>query len=570
MLDFKKFYNKTTGEEWLETSLTGKALLTFSQLNKGTAFSERERNEFGLKGKLPARIETLEEQVKRIHQQFHVFTDNLQKNIYLNVLHNTNQVLFYKVVKNHLNEMIPLIYTPIVSNRVKSHSREFRQPRGLYISINDKDHIEEILDNRSNPEIDLIAVTDGERVLGIGDQGIGAMDIPVAKLMIYTLCGAVDPNLALPILLDVGTNNQELLDDPLYLGLRQNRITGKPYDDFIKAFVDAVKRKFPHVFLHWEDFSREHAPRNLSRFRNEICSFNDDIQGTGVVALAALLAAIRVTHSTMTEQRIVVFGAGSAGTGVIHQICSAMVRNGLSLTEARKRFWLIDKPGLLTNRMEALTSEQQHYVRNFDETETWKVKDRNFITLEEVIAEVKPTILIGCAAVQNAFSKTAIQTMAHYVEQPIIFPLSNPTDKSEAIPEDLLNWTDGKALVAAGSPFEDVLYEGKKIRITQCNNAFAFPGIGLGSISIKAKKVSDNMLWAAAVALSNYSLTMKNDETSLLPSMDEVGNVAKHVALAVAKEAVRENLATVDNRTVEELIQENLWEPHYIPYRKSK
>jgi malate dehydrogenase (oxaloacetate-decarboxylating) len=565
VLDFRIAIDKKTGEKYLETSLSGKGLLTIPQLNKGIAFSERERQEFGLLGKLPARIETLEEQISRAYQQYESFSDKLQKNIYLNVLQNTNQTLFYGLVKTHLAEMLPTIYTPIVGKRVKEYSREFRQARGLYITYFDKDRIEEILDNRTNPEIDLVVVTDGERVLGIGDQGIGGMDIPVAKLMVYSLCGAIDPNNTLPIFLDVGTNNQSLLDDPFYLGLRQQRIRGQAYDDFIATFVKAVKKKFPKVYLHWEDFGRENANKNLQRFRDEICSFNDDIQGTGVVALAALLAAVKATQSTLIEQRIVIFGAGSAGTGVAAQIQFALRKSDLSVDAAHAKFWLVDIAGLLITDM-SLTPEQQLYARKRDEVKNWQVNDPKKISLEETIANVKPTVLIGCSAVFGAFNQAVVETMASHVQHPIIFPLSNPDDKCEANPQDLLTWTDGKAFVAAGSPFPDVQIGEKIYRIAQCNNALSFPGIGLGAISVKAKKVSDDMLWAASQAISESAVL--NSVPALLPTIDKVDDVAYRVAIAVANEAKREGLTTTNDKPVDQLLEQHRWQPHYLSYRR--
>lgn len=569
MLNFR-YIKDANGQEWLETSLFGKALLTIPQLNKGTAFTLEERKQFGLVGKLPPKVETLEEQITRAYQQYCQFEGLLQKNIYLTVLHNINQTLFFGLVKRHLTEMIPVIYTPIVGTRVKEFSREFRQARGLYITYEDKDQISEILDNRSNPDIDLIVVTDGERILGIGDQGIGGIDIPISKLAMYTFCGAIDPNRTLPIMLDVGTNNPDLLKDPLYLGLRQNRITGNDYDTFVKAFVTAVKEKFPKIFLHWEDFGRNNAHRNLNLYRDVLCSFNDDIQGTGVVTLAALLSAVNQLNSKLSEQRIVIFGAGSAGTGIADQIYAAMLNHGLSEQEARARFWLVDKMGLLTENLSGLTPHQQPYARKKEEIKSWKVKDQNNISFLEVVSIVKPTILIGCSAMSGAFTKEIVQTMAANVARPIIFPLSNPTEKAEAMPADLIAWTDNKALIATGSPFEDVVYKGQKISIAQCNNFFAFPGIGMGTIAVKAKKVSDNMLLVAAKTLGEYTQKYKKDQASLLPSIEDVEHVVKTVALAVAHEAKREGLTTVNSKPIEELIENNKWEPSYLPYRKMK
>lgn len=562
MLDFK--ITKNNNDIHLETSLTGKELLTISQLNKGTAFTAEERHAFGLKGKLPDHIETLEQQIFRAYQQFQQFETKKQKNIYLNVLHNTNQTLFYAIVKQHLTEMMPLIYTPMVGMRVKEYSREFRHVRGLYITHNDIDSIEEILNNRTNPEINLIVVTDGERVLGLGDQGVGGIEISVSKLMIYSLAGAIDPNHTLPIFLDVGTNNQELLNDPFYLGLRHPRITGQAYDDFIAAFVGGVKRKFPQVFLHWEDFGRCNAPRNLNRFRDAICSFNDDVQGTGIVALAALLSAVKKLKSKLTEQRIVIFGAGSAGTGVANQIYSAMIADGLSEKETRKCFWLVDKPGLITQYLPDLTLEQIPYARTKEEITAWQAQNQQYISLLEVIEHVKPTVLIGTSAFPGAFNETIVKTMAKYTARPIIFPLSNPNENSEATATDLINWTNNQVLIATGSPFDPVEYQGQIVQIPQCNNAFAFPGIGLGAISVKAKKVSDSMLLAAAHALSEWNLK----DNYLIPPIDKLDEVAKEIALAVANKAMQEGLAEI-TENIEEAIEKNRWLPKYLTYKRN-
>lgn len=567
MLDFKVIKDEKTGEKILETSLSGKAILTIPQLNKGTAFSEHERSEFKLRGKLPIRIETLAEQVNRSYLQFQLFETKLQKSIFLNNLHNTNQVLFYALVKDHIVEMFPLIYTPIIGTFVKEYSREFRQARGLYITHSDKNDLDEILNNRSNPEIDIIVVTDGERVLGLGDQGVGAIAIPVSKLIVYSLCGAIDPNRTLPIMLDVGTNNQELLNDPLYLGLRHRRIETAAYDEFIAAFISAVKKKFPHIYLHWEDFGRQNANRNLEKYREEITSFNDDIQGTGVVALAALLSGIKKTQQKMTEQRIVIFGAGSAGTGVAEQICSAIIKAGLSEQEARKCFWLVDAQGLITEDKE-LTAAQKPFARSLKDVQNWSVNNNNFITLEEVVNHVKPTVLIGTSAVSSAFNKEIVQSMAKFVEHPIILPLSNPTEKSEANPQEVIAWTENKALMATGSPFDDVIFHEQKIPIAQCNNAFAFPGIGLGAISCRAKMVSDDMLLIAAESLSDYAITHVPEESMLLPRLEDVEKVALHIAKAVAHEAVKEKLSSVNEKKIPELIQKHTWEPHYLKYKK--
>ena len=554
------------GNESIETSITGKALLTIPQLNKGTAFTAEERRIFGLTGKLPNTVETLDAQVQRAYQQYTSFDEQINRNIHLNYLLNTNQVLFYRLVKEHLKEILPTIYTPIVGNAVKVFNKKFMHPRGLYISYEDRDHIEEILDNRSNKEVKLIVVSDGEGVLGIGDQGVGGMAIPVAKLMVYTAFAGINPLNTLPIMLDAGTNNEELLKDPLYLGWRHPRLSGNEYAEFIDKFINAVKNKFPHVFLHWEDFGRTNAYNNLVKYRYETCSFNDDIQGTGVVAIAAVLAAIKHTQSPVADQRIVIFGAGTAGMGVADDLCKAMCRTGLSKQQAREKFWLIDRSGLLTEHSENVTASQQPYLRRNSEINHWKISDEKHISLLEVVENVKPTILIGASAQPGAFTQRIIETMAQHVKHPVIFPLSNPTEKCEAIPDDLLQWTRGEALIATGSPFEDSHYNNKTIPINQCNNYLAFPGIGLGVISVKAKHVTDNMLWAASLALSEYS----NTETGcLLPSIAQAQEASRRIAIAVAKAAIDEGLAQIKpGISIDALIDKNIWEPHYLPYRK--
>ncbi len=566
MLDFTVQKNPNTGEETISTSLAGKPLLSTPQLNKGTAFSYEERHAFNLLGKLPARIETLEEQVQRCYKQYASYITPLKRNVFLNDLHDTNHVLFYRLLQEHLAEMLPTIYTPIVGTAVKQFSTEFRRPRGLYLSYQEQDAMEEILDNRSNPNIDLIVVTDGEGVLGIGDQGIGGMDIPIAKLMVYTLCGGINPTRTLPILLDVGTNNEELLNDPLYLGWRHPRLKGKEYDDFIEKFVRAVNKKFPHIFLHWEDFGRDNARRNLERYQDKLCTFNDDMQGTGVVTLAALLAAVKVNGQHLKDQRIVVFGGGTAGTGISDQIVDALMREGLSVEEARARFWMLDRPGLLTQDMKDLTPFQQVYARDPAELADWHLAHGHVVTLADVVTHVKPTVLIGCSAVTGAFSEAIIKDLASYQQNPIILPLSNPTERAEATPADLLAWTDGRALLATGSPFDDILFHGVQVRIAQCNNAFVFPGLGLGLITTQAKRLSDDILWAACQALVSCSPALKNPLAPLLPSLNEAREVAKVIALAVAKQVISDGLAGfTPPGDLATYIDNYMWKPHYVP-----
>ena len=565
MLDFLFKIDKN-GQSYIETNISGKALLTIPQLNKGTAFSKEEREIFDLRGKLPNRVESLDDQVTRAYLQYKSFDIRINRNNYLNQLLNTNQVLFYRLIKDHLQEMLPTIYTPIVGNAVRAFNKKFMYPRGLHISYEDLNNIPEILDNRSNPFIDLIVVSDGEGVLGIGDQGVGAMVIPVAKLMVYTAVGGVNPLRTLPIMLDAGTNNKKLLNDPLYLGWRHKRLTGDQYAEFIDKFIQAIQEKFPHVFLHWEDFGRANAYRNLIKYRDVMCSFNDDIQGTGAVTLGAILSALKITRSTLGEQRIVIYGAGSAGMGITDTIFRAVSQNGFSEDEARKIFWLVDQTGLLTEFSEDITLAQQPYLRTNDEIKNWKIEDAHQISLMDVIKNVKPTILIGTSACGHAFDRAIVKTMLKYVVKPIIFPLSNPTEKCEAKAIDLFQWTKGRALIATGSPFDDIIFKNKKFPVNQCNNYLAFPGIGLGIIAVKVKRVTDNMLWSASKALSRYA-----DETThrLLPSIPQAQEASYHVAIAVAKTAIEEGVAGVPNdQSAEALVTQNIWEPHYLPYRR--
>lgn len=560
MLKYITRIDPKTRKEWIETHLTGKQLMQMPLLNKGTAFTEEERDELKLLGKLPHRVETLEEQVKRVKNQYRAYVSSLQKYIYLNNLHDKNEVLFYKLLHEDLAETLPLIYTPGVSNAVKEFSHEFRSPRGLYLAYPDRAKMDEVLDNRTHAEIDLMVVTDGERILGIGDQGIGGMDIPIAKLVVYSLCG-INPYNALPIMLDVGTDNQELLNNPLYLGWRHPRIRGKEYDDFIHQFVELVKKKFPMSMLHWEDFGQQNARRILETYRTTHCTFNDDMQGTGVVTLAALLAAIQATKKPIQEQRVIVFGAGTAGVGIADQLHNAMQRQGMSSDAAYRQFWLIDREGLLREGM-SLAFFQTPYAR--PKEEMWPDK----ADLLTVVKAIKPTILIGCSTVRNAFNEEVVREMTNNVAQPIIFPLSNPNERSEADAADLLNWSEGKALIATGSPYDPVLLNGKKYDITQCNNALSFPGIGIGTIASRAKEVTDNMLWAAANAISEKSPVRQDPSKALLPAITEISVLAPYVAVAVAKQAIADGVArSTPKLELDEFIQENIWRPYYRPIK---
>lgn len=552
----------------IETCLTGNNLLSNPKLNKGCAFTLDEREAFQLNGLLPRQVETLEQQVARMYVQYHEHHTSLGKNIYLNVLHDYNETLFYKLVSEHLEEMLPIIYTPTVGEAVQRFSLEHRQPKGLYINYCDRDKIDSILDNRLPPEVDLTVVTDGEAVLGIGDQGIGGINISSAKLMVYTLGGGINPHRVLPIQLDVGTNNPHLLNDPMYLGWRHERVTGAAYDDFIDLFVTALTKKFPHIMLHWEDLGRDNARRLLSRYQDKICTFNGDMQGTGVVALACVLAGVAASSIPLPEHRIVIYGAGTAGVGIADQIVGALKRAGLSDEAAYQCFWLLDKPGLLTDKMDLLPF-QKPYARQAEEVASWELQKSSQINLHDVVHNVKPTILIGCSTVAGAFTESLIKLMATHVKRPIIMPLSNPTSLCEAKPEDILNWTQGNAIIATGSPFPEVQINGKWMRIAQSNNAFAFPGIGLGTIAAKASRLSNDMLWAATQKLSECSPVFQDKMAPLLPKLSEAKMVSFNVALAVAEQARAEGLAQVpDNVDFKTRIRQLMWEARYYPYVK--
>ncbi len=567
MLELTLHRDPVTQEEWISTPLKGKALLNTPLLNKSTAFTAEERREFQILGKLPLRVETLEEQAERAYEQYRRYTIDLSRHLYLYNLHERNEVLFYKLVSDHLDEMMPIIYTPTVGNAVQQFSREFRSPRGLYLSIPDRKDMASILDNRTHSEIDLIVVSDGSGVLGIGDQGVGAMDIPIAKLMVYSLCGGMNPANTLPIMLDVGTDNQVLLNDPFYLGWKHARVRGPEYDSFIQEFFELVSQRFPQCFLHWEDFGRDQAHGILERYKNQFCTFNDDIQGTGAVCLAAILAGLKVSKTSLAEQRFVIFGAGAAGVGIADQICASLVRQGMPLQEARSKFWLLDSKGLITQGREA-RSFQAPYARSESEIKAWNLGHSDNISLEEVVAHAHPTVMIGTSAVAGAFKESIIRTMAQHCERPIIMPLSNPTEKAEAHPSDLLNWTQGRALIATGSPFNNVEYRGVVQKIAQCNNALVFPGLGLGILATRANRLSETMLWVACEALSELSPALIHGEGPLLPPIIDARRASYRIALAVAEQALAEGLNRVHEPvSAKELVDKMLWYPKYLPFK---
>ena len=542
-------------------------LLDTPLLNKGTAFTEGERTQFGLHGLLPPQVETLEEQIVRAYEAYRRKDDDLERHIYLRALQDNNEVLFYRLVLEHIEEMTPIVYTPTVALACQQFSHIYRRPRGMFISNPQRDSIVQLLRNRPNSNVDVIVVTDGERILGIGDQGVGGLGIPIGKLSLYTLIGGIRPERTLPIVLDVGTNNTERLNDPEYFGWRHERITGEDYFAFIEQFVEAVKEELPETCLQWEDFANPHARPILERYRDQLLTFNDDIQGTAAVALGAILSAIKVTGKNLKDQQIVMFGAGSAATGVADGLREAMKEEGLTEQEARSRFWLINSKGILHSGRKDLTPEQMVYAQPESRIASWPRTLSGRIGLADVIGQIDATILIGLSTVAGAFSETIIREMARKVERPIIFPLSNPTSKSEATAEDLIAWTDGRALVATGSPFAPVSYEGRKIPIAQCNNVYIFPAIGLGAVASRATRVTDAMMLAAARTLAANSPALKDPSGGLLPPLTDLRRVAAEIAIAVGIAAQKDGIAPeVDEDELRRQVMATQWTPEYPSY----
>jgi malate dehydrogenase (oxaloacetate-decarboxylating) len=556
-----------TKTDEIEVQLSGQRLLENSLLNKGSAFTNVERREFELVGLLPPHVSTIEEQLGRTYENYKQKETDLERYVFLLSLQDRNETLFYRLVSDHIVEMMPIIYTPVVGAGCQSYSHIYRRPRGLFISYSERELLSEML-NSAPRDTEVIVVTDGERILGLGDLGIGGMGIPVGKLSLYTLCAGISPATTLPIILDVGTNNQELLRDPLYLGWQHPRVTGKDYDDFVESFIQEVTRRLPGVLLQWEDFSKGNAGRLLERYRDRLCTFNDDIQGTGAVTLAGLLAATRVIGSRVGEQRVVMLGAGSAATGIADQIVVAMMAEGVSAEDARSAIWLVDSRGLVHSGIEDLEPAKRKYAQPKERISNWGASTRP--NLLEVVKNAQPTVLIGTSSQPGAFREEVIRSMAASVERPIIFPLSNPTSKSEAVPTDLIEWTQGRAMIATGSPFHPVSFEGRSIEIGQCNNAFIFPGVGLGVVASGASRVADEMFVAAARKLTEFSPALGDETASLFPALEDIRKVSREVALAVSLEAQRLGLAEATGLAeLERRIDAKMWQPKYKTYRRA-
>ncbi|KAK4129819.1 hypothetical protein N657DRAFT_677388 [Parathielavia appendiculata] len=558
----------------LECAIKGTVLLNHPYFNKGSAFTADERRAFELSGLLPPSIQTLEQQVQRAYDQYRAQPDDLAKNTFLSSMKEQNEVLYFKLLLDHLEEMFSVVYTPTEGEAIQNYSRIFRRPEGLFLNIYDIDRVHHDLSLWGTAEdIDYIVVTDGEEILGIGDQGCGGILISIAKLVLMTICAGIHPNRVLPVVLDCGTDNETLLNDALYLGVKEKRVRGQKYDELVTTFIKSARELFPKAYIHFEDFGVQNAQRLLDKWRPEIPCFNDDVQGTGCVTLAAILSGLHVSKQKLDDLRMVVFGAGTAGVGIADQVRDAIaVERGVSKEEAARQIWLVDKPGLLTARVEGLSDAQKTYARSKD----WSDEKTDLLG---VVKEVKPNVLIGTSTVPKAFTEKVVREMASHVDRPIILPLSNPTKLHEAVPADLLAWTDGKALVATGSPFKPVKGpwgpDGKEVEIevAECNNSVVFPGIGLGGVLCRTRLVTDKMLIAAVKGVAELSPALKDDTAPLLPGVDVVREVSVRVARKVIQAAVEEGVATQEgipknDAELVEWIREQIWEPVYRPLKR--
>ena len=551
----------STYDNSIHTGLTGRLLLENSLLNKGTAFSIEERTELDLHGLLPSKVESLEEQCHRAYKSFSVKPTPILKHIYLRSLQDTNETLFYALIQSHLQEMLPIIYTPVVGQSCQRYSDLFRRPRGLYISYPDRDRIDCMLANFKR-NIEVLVMTDGERILGLGDQGVGGMGICIGKLSLYSAVGGISPNQTLPIMLDCGTNNKKLLADPNYLGWRHERIGEDEYFEFVDCFIQALKRRWPNALLQFEDFAIHHATPLLEKYRDELCCFNDDIQGTAAVTAASLVAAGKVAGKSIEEMRFAFLGGGSAGCGIAEQLVRLMTGKGISEEEARTRIFMVDRHGLVHDQMDGLRPFQQKLAHHYGNVESWSSGEA--ITLEDVVTHAKPDAIIGVSGQPGLFTQCIIEKMAENHDRPIIFPLSNPISQIEALPEDIIKWTQGKALIATGSPFEPVLHQDKSYSIAQCNNIYIFPGVGLGVLACGATRISDAMLDVAVETLALSAPALNNPEATLLPLMERIQLVTKDIAHAVAIQAQKEGLSSPFAASeIERAINDKRWEPVY-------
>lgn len=548
--------------------VAGPALLETPLLNKGSAFSSEERDSFNLTGLLPHNIETIEEQSLRAYHQMRSFTNAMDKHIYLRNIQDTNETLFHHLLVHHIEEVMPLIYTPTVGQACEKFSQIYRRKRGLFVSYPERHKIDDMLQNATKQNVKVIVVTDGERILGLGDQGIGGMGIPIGKLALYTACGGISPAYCLPILLDVGTNNQQLLDDPMYMGWRHPRISGDEYNEFVDLFIQAVKRRWPEVLLQFEDFAQENATPLLNRYRDQLCCFNDDIQGTAAVSVGTLIAACLNKGEKLSQQRIAFLGAGSAGCGIAEHIIRQMQREGLTEEQARSQVFMVDRYGLLTDGMTELQKFQEPLVQKQSAIEHWDQSQK--LGLAQVVKQAKITVLFGVSGQKGLFTQEVIESLCANTENPIVLPLSNPTSRVEATPQEVMNWSHGRAIIATGSPFANTTFNGQSFEVSQCNNSYIFPGIGLGVLAARATGISDNMLMAASQALADISVQYKKAPGAILPPIQFIQEISKEIAYAVALQAVKDKLALpVTAENLERRLKANFWLPEYRNYRRT-
>ena len=548
--------------------VAGPALLETPLLNKGSAFSAEERNSFNLTGLLPHNIETIEEQSLRAYHQLRSFTSDMDKHIYLRNIQDTNETLFYHLIEQHIEEIMPLIYTPTVGQACEKFSQIYRRKRGLFVSYAERHQIDDILQNATKQNVKVIVVTDGERILGLGDQGIGGMGIPIGKLSLYTACGGISPAYCLPILLDVGTNNQQLLDDPMYMGWRNPRISGDEYNEFVDLFIQAVKRRWPEALLQFEDFAQENATPLLNKYRDQLCCFNDDIQGTAAVSVGTLIAACLNKGQKLSEQKIAFLGAGSAGCGIAEHIVRQMQREGLTEAQARSQVFMVDRYGLLTDSMTELQKFQVPLVQKESAIAHWDKSNK--LGLAQVVKQAEVTVLFGVSGQKGLFTQEVIEALCANTEHPIVLPLSNPTSRVEATPQEVMNWSRGKAIIATGSPFPPTTYNGQTFEVSQCNNSYIFPGIGLGVLAAQATSISDNMLMAASQALADISMEYQKAPGAILPPIKVIREISEKIAYAVAVQAVEDKLALPDTaENLQRRIEANFWLPEYRHYRRT-
>jgi malic enzyme len=566
-MEWATAHDRITGEEYIAVDTRGEPLLRDPFTNKSTAFTAAERAELGLDGLVPPAVSTMDQQLARVYENFRVKQTPLERYIHLASLQDRNETLFFRLLHDHIAEMMPVVYTPVVGEACQQYSHIYRRPRGLYISYEQRDRIDAILANHPRPPA-VIVVTDGERILGLGDQGIGGMGIPTGKLSLYTACAGIPPYLTLPIVLDAGTDNQERLNDPLYLGLRHPRIRGREYQDFVDQFVDAVMRVFPDAILQWEDFLKANALTQLARFRDRLCTFNDDIQGTAAVAIAGVYGALRITGQRMRDQRLVLGGAGASAQGIAHLFVSALREAGLSDEEARLRICTVDSRGLVTETRAAMEDFKAAYARTGAEVSTYTCSDPTHITLEETIRNFEPTILIGTSGATGLFTEAVVRAMADVHHRPIVFPLSNPTSKSECTAEQAIRWSDGRAIVATGSPFDPIVYRDRNYRTGQGNNAFIFPGVGLGLWVGGVRRVTDAMFLDAARALADMVTPADLEHGAVYPEVTRIRDCSHAVACAVIRRAVvQSHAAPAILDGLEDTVRRAMWFPEYRPIR---